>query len=130
MLVSFTLYKLAPIRSPLLPLPVPLPALTPPPDFERPLLRPVMEDGPQLLPPPATLEPISRPSSASTQASLSQLPGIASIAAGTPSTSSPQLRSVRKRNKWQPVVFRVWDWDILGDMWHDRCQTALLGVRL
>ncbi|KAJ9154810.1 GATA type zinc finger protein asd-4 [Pleurostoma richardsiae] len=55
-----------------------------------------MEDGngpgPQLLPPPATLEPISRPSSTSTQASLSQLPGISSIATGNASADSPQTR--------------------------------------
>ncbi|KAF7546979.1 hypothetical protein G7Z17_g8044 [Cylindrodendrum hubeiense] len=52
-----------------------------------------MEEGPQILPPP-TLEPISRPSSASTaaSASLTQLPGISSLAAVSAATASPQTR--------------------------------------
>ena len=62
-----------------------------------------MEEAPQVLPPlPVTLEPISRPSSTSTQGSAAhshtqlsaQLPGITSLAAGAPATSSPPIRLV------------------------------------
>lgn len=103
--------KLASTRSPLLlPLPVPHPCLTPPPDHNHLYigLPPLnfspgvkMEEGQGGLPPPAPLEPISRPSSTSTTASHShqQLPGISSIAAAaaaaaaaTSTSSPPQMR--------------------------------------
>ena len=90
----------SPFLRPLLP-----PALTPPPDVELPPVRAIMEEAPQVLPPlPATLEPISRPSSTSTQGSAAhshtqlsaQLPGITSLAAGAPATSSPTIRLVKQ----------------------------------
>lgn len=69
-------------------------AYSPLPPPRRVPAKPTMEDGPQILPPPS-IEPISRPSSTSTSASasLTQLPGISSLAASNgASTSSPQLR--------------------------------------
>lgn len=105
--LPFQTAKLARLRSPLLPLPVPSLALTPPPDFlDHPYqlapfqFRGIKMEESHALPHPATLEPISRPSSASTTASQKEsLPGISAIAAAaaaaaTAGASSPQLRYV------------------------------------
>ncbi|KAF7560620.1 hypothetical protein G7046_g3528 [Stylonectria norvegica] len=108
--------------------------LPPVPDFEDTLERllppfsAAMDDGPQILPPP-TLEPISRPSSTSTSASasLTQLPGISSLAAANAAVNSPQLRcvnnpqrrpdirrwlSARNENYDAKTVFKheIWSW--------------------
>ncbi|MBE3046579.1 hypothetical protein IMZ48_29425 [Candidatus Bathyarchaeota archaeon] len=53
-----------------------------------------MEDGTQVLPLPHALESISRPSSASTSASLPQLPRISSLASNNSASESPQMRYV------------------------------------
>ena len=78
--------------------------------LDLPPFRVLMEEnggGPGLQPLglPATLEPISRPSSTSSQLSLPHLPGISSLASGTPVSGSPQLRSVLQEST--PVI-QVW----------------------
>ncbi|EFX04008.1 gata transcription factor [Grosmannia clavigera kw1407] len=67
-------------------------AALPDPNLNLAPLRMMVDDGVHGLSAPAPLEPISRPSSASTQASLAQLPGISSLAmgAGMSGRSSPQ----------------------------------------
>jgi hypothetical protein len=58
-----------------------------------------MEDGPQILPPPS-IDPISRPSSTSTSASasLTQLPGISSLAASNGASNNPPQPQLRATN--------------------------------
>lgn len=53
-----------------------------------------MEDTTGMLGLPSTLEPepVSRPSSTSTNGTLSQLPGISNLAASNAQTNSPPLR--------------------------------------
>ncbi|KAL2111690.1 hypothetical protein VUR80DRAFT_9537 [Thermomyces stellatus] len=57
-----------------------------------------MEDGTQVLPLPHSLEPISRPSSASTSASVPQLPGISSLAPNNSASETPQTRTTSAPN--------------------------------
>lgn len=81
-----------------------------PADIES-FIRPNMEEGTALSGmslPPTTLEPISRPSSTSTSASASlhQLPGISALAQANSTTSSPQLRYVNTRKRWQELLTR------------------------